>query len=103
MVVVSAGVIMNLMTAIVMFVIAFMVGVGSNRRSSGRRGLPCRPGDRTRRGTGPRIARPPSGDRVASIDGDTDLTFSDVMIESAMSVPGRPLASRSHDRASTFR
>jgi regulator of sigma E protease len=93
MVVVSAGVIMNLITAIVMFVIAFLVGVrfeapvvggvlpGSSAATAIGAGV-----DADAIGEG---LRP--GDRVLRIDGADVLTFSDVMIESAMSVPGRPL------------
>ncbi|MFM1832376.1 MAG: hypothetical protein RLZZ461_692 [Planctomycetota bacterium] len=93
MVVVSAGVIMNLITAIAMFVIAFLVGVrfeapvvggvvpGSSAATAVANGT-----DADAAGDG---LRP--GDRVVRIDGTDVLTFSDVMIESAMSVPGRPL------------
>ncbi len=93
MVVVSAGVIMNLITAIAMFVIAFLVGVrfeapvvggvvpGSSAATAVAAGT-----DADSAGEG---LRP--GDRVVRIDGMEVLTFSDVMIESAMSVPGRPL------------
>ena len=89
MVVVSAGVIMNLITAIVMFVIAFMVGVRFEAPIVGAIAPGSPAAAATANGEGQDRIEP--GDRVASIDGTPTLTFSDVMIESAMSVPGRPL------------
>ena len=91
MVVISAGVIMNIITAIIMFVIAFMVGVRFEAPiigdvvpgSPAALAVPIGDGD-----TDPGLQ---AGDRVVGIDDQRTLTFSDVMIESAMSVPGRPL------------
>ncbi len=94
MVVVSAGVIMNLITAVIMFVIAFMVGVRFESpivgavapESPAALATPKTGDDPTDTAAG---LRP--GDRIVRIDQSEVLTFSDVMIESAMSVPGRPL------------
>ncbi len=93
MVVVSAGVVMNLITAILMFVVAFLVGVrfeapvvGGVIPGSSAATAVATVDDPARIGDGLQ-----AGDRIVRID-DTDvLTFSDVMIEAAMSVPGRPL------------
>ena len=97
MVVVSAGVIMNLITAVIMFVIAFMVGVRFEAPvvgmiapgSPAAVAVPVNPG--TDADPGEITAGLLPGDRIVRIDGTPTLTFSDVMIESAMSVPGRPL------------
>jgi len=93
MVVVSAGVVMNLITAIVMFVIAFLVGVrfeapvvGGVMPDSSAATAIAVAGDPADTGDGLR-----AGDRVVRIDDTEVLTFSDLMIEAAMSVPGRPL------------
>lgn len=91
MVVVSAGVVMNLITAIVMFVVAFMVGVRFEAPVVGpvQPDSPAAVATSSTEGVAPGI-RP--GDRITRI-GDSDvMTFSDVMIESAMSVPDRPLS-----------
>ncbi|MDG2134085.1 MAG: site-2 protease family protein [Phycisphaerales bacterium] len=91
MVVVSAGVVMNLITAIVMFVVAFMVGVRFEAPVVGpvQPDSPAAVATSSTEGVAPGIR---SGDRITRI-GDSDvMTFSDVMIESAMSVPDRPLS-----------
>ena len=90
MVVVSAGVFMNILAAIIMFVIAFMVGVRFEAPTVGDV-VPNSPAA---------VATPTNpdipegllpGDRIMSIDGEPTRTFSDVLIASAMSVPGEPL------------
>jgi regulator of sigma E protease len=97
MVVVSAGVIANVLLAIVLFVIAFMVGVrfedtvigdvapsmpaaeamADNAAAAGVTELGLRPGD-----------------RVTHIDDEPAHTFADLQIAGAMGRPGRPLALR---------
>lgn len=90
MIVVSAGVIMNLLAAVILFVIAFMVGVRFESPTIGAV-LPDSPAA---------LAKPVQpdvesglrpGDRIVSIDGKPTRTFSDLMIASAMSIPDEPL------------
>lgn len=84
MVVVSAGVIANLVVAVVLFVIAFMVGVRFDAPIVGSlspEGAASAAGLRT-------------GDRVLSIDGTEALTFADIRIAAAMSTPGTPIVLR---------
>ena len=90
MVVVSAGVVMNLITAILMFVVAFMVGVRFEAPVVGpvQPGSPAAIATSLTEGVDAGI-RP--GDRITRIGDSKIMTFSDVMIESAMSVPDRPL------------
>ena len=90
MVVVSAGVVMNLLTAIAMFVVAFMVGVRFEAPVVG----PVQPDSPAAVATSLTEGVPPGirpGDRITGIGESKVMTFSDVMIESAMSVPNRPL------------
>ncbi len=93
MVVVSAGVIANLILAVVLFVIAFMVGVRFEAPVLGSV-TPEGPAAQARP-IGPessqvgRGLRP--GDRVRAIDGSEMLTFADIRIAAAMSRPGAPL------------
>ena len=91
MIVVSAGVVMNIITAIVMFVVAFMVGVRFESPVIGDvvPGSPAAIATPSAGGTQEPGLR--AGDEIVSIDEARTLTFSDVMIESAMSVPDRPL------------
>ena len=91
MVVVSAGVIANLILAVVLFMVAFMVGVRFEAPVIGAlpAGSPAAsavPVDPARASAG---LRP--GDRVLSIDGSSTLTFADIRIAAAMSRPGAPL------------
>ncbi|MBM4113034.1 MAG: hypothetical protein FJ253_06625 [Phycisphaerae bacterium] len=79
MVVVSAGVLANLVLAVVLFVIAFMVGVRFEAPVIGS----VSP-------DGPAAGVLQPGDRVKSIDGDEALTFADIRIAAAMSRPGAP-------------
>jgi len=91
MVVVSAGVVANLILAVVLFIVAFMVGVRFEAPVIGA--LPS---------TSPALAAEPldapglepglrPGDRVLEIDGARMLTFADIRIAAAMSRPGVPL------------
>ncbi|MBX3354435.1 MAG: site-2 protease family protein [Phycisphaeraceae bacterium] len=92
MVVVSAGVIANLLLAVVLFIVAFMVGVRFESPVMGilpeegamAQAVPI--GGDAAQGRG---LRP--GDRVLSIDGSSVLTFADVRIAAAMSKPGQSL------------
>jgi regulator of sigma E protease len=90
MVVVSAGVVMNLITAILMFVVAFMVGVRFEAPVVGpvQPDSPAAVATSLTEGVDAGIR---SGDRITRIGDSKIMTFSDVMIESAMSVPDRPL------------
>ncbi|RPG19873.1 MAG: hypothetical protein CBB69_004190 [Phycisphaera sp. TMED9] len=90
MVVVSAGVAMNILTAIIMFMIAFMVGVRFESPVVGQvqPGSPATTAIPLVDGVPPGIE---PGDRITRVDDSKVLTFSDMMIASAMSVPGKPL------------
>lgn len=82
MVVVSGGVAANLALAILLFIIAFMVGVRFEAPVIGAL-APGSPAE---------AAGLKPGDRIVSIDGDSVSTFADIQIASAMSKPGHPLA-----------
>ena len=93
-VVVSAGVIANIITAIVFFIIAFLAGVKFEAATVGGviANLPAAttmPENATRLGITDPGLKP--GDRIVAIDGKKATTFSDVEIASAMSRPGRTL------------
>lgn len=91
MVVVSAGVIANLLLAIVLFMVAFLVGVRFESPVLGL--LPADGAAARAKPIGEATTEPGlrAGDRVLSIDGTPALTFADVRIAAAMSRPGRPL------------
>jgi len=94
MIVVSAGVIMNLLLAIVLFIIAFSVGVKLEAPVVGgvAESLPAgrtAPDNAKQLGVTQLGLQP--GDEVISIDGDPARTFADIHIASAMSKPGVPL------------
>lgn len=94
MIVVSAGVIMNVLTALVMFVFAFQVGVRFEAPVVGEASADMAAGTTmplnaeslgiTARGLLP-------GDRVTRINGDQAHTFADLQIASAMSKANVPL------------
>ena len=98
MVVVSAGVVMNLLTAILFFMIAFLVGVpfeapvvgtispGSPAMMAQSVSTDSDGSEATSSMTGLK-----SGDEIISIDGNPVSTFSDVMVASAMSVPDKKI------------
>jgi regulator of sigma E protease len=94
MVVVSAGVIMNVLLAMVLFVIAFLVGVRFDAPVVGdvRAGSPAGTTVATN-AAGLGVSEPGlrPGDMVLAIDGGPARTFNDVQIASAMSKPGVPL------------
>jgi regulator of sigma E protease len=94
MIVVSAGVIMNILLAIVLFIIAFMYGVKlqapvigdvSPMLAAGR----TLPENADRAGVTLPGLQP--GDVVLAIDGKPAKTFADLQIASAMSKPGVPV------------
>ena len=90
MIVVSAGVIMNLLAAVILFVIAFMVGVRFESPTIGAV-VPDSPAA-IAKSVQPDVEpglRP--GDQILSIDGKPTRTFSDLMIASAMSIPDESL------------
>ncbi|MEE2681323.1 MAG: site-2 protease family protein [Planctomycetota bacterium] len=78
MVVISAGIIMNIITAVILFIAAFMSGVQFNAPVIGD----VVPGEPAA-GTDIR-----SGDTVVAVDGEPIRTFSDVIIAVAFSNPG---------------
>ncbi len=100
MVVVSAGVVMNLLTAILFFMIAFLVGVpfeapivGTVAAGSPAMEAKSVTGDSD--GTDPQtLTGLQSGDEIISIDGNRVSTFSDIMIASAMSVPEQKIMAK---------
>lgn len=75
MVVISAGVVMNILTAVVLFVIAFMSGVLFEAPVVGT----------VQDGSPAAAAGLQPGDTITLIDGKTINTFSDIMIASALS------------------
>ena len=78
MVVISAGVVMNLVLAIGLFMVAFLAGVRFEAPVVGAAG--ANPGG----------LRP--GDRIVSINGSPTRTFADIQIAAAMSRPGTSLS-----------
>jgi len=85
MIVVSAGVILNLITAVILFVVAFMIGVKFEAPIIGA----VRPGSPA--ATARNLDGAPngllSGDQIDSINGDPMTTFADIQIGAAMSHP----------------
>ena len=81
MVVISAGIIMNLILAVIFFLAAFLVGVKFNAPIVGSV-LPNSPAAQS-------DIRP--GDRILSIDESPTKTFADIQISFAMSNPGSAL------------
>ena len=90
MIVISAGVIMNLLAAVILFVIAFMVGVRFESPTIGAvmAESPAAVAKPVEPGVEPGLK---PGDRILSIDGKPTRTFSDLMIASAMSIPDESL------------
>ena len=85
MIVVSAGVILNLITAVILFVVAFMIGVKFEAPIIGAV-RPGSPAATARNLDGaPNGLRP--GDQIDSINGDPMTTFADIQIGAAMSHP----------------
>lgn len=87
MVVVSAGVLMNIVLAAVLFVIAFSIGVGFDAPVVGD----VRTDSPASTATSPAQGDPAglkAGDRILRIDGRDMPTFADVQVAAAMAVPG---------------
>jgi regulator of sigma E protease len=82
MIIVSAGVTCNVLLAIALFVVAFMIGVRFDAPIVGS----VVPGEPAA------LAGIEPGDEVVAIDGEPVSTFADIQIASAMSRPGVPLA-----------
>jgi len=95
MVVVSAGVIANAVLAVILFMIAFLVGVRFPAPVIGDTfvGLPAATASASN-AAALGVADPGllPGDRVLTIDGAPARTFDDLMIAAAMSPPNTPLA-----------
>ena len=89
MIVVSAGVIFNIITAVILFVIAFMIGVRFEAPMIGA----VRPGSPA--ATARNLNGEPNGlmpgDQIDSINGEPMNTFADIQIGAAMSHPAEPL------------
>ena len=81
MIVISAGVVANLVVAIVMFLVAFLVGVQFEGPVIGSV-MPASPAE---------AAGLRAGDRVTSVDGSPVATFSDIQIAAALNTPDAPL------------
>ncbi len=85
MIVVSAGVILDLITAVILFVVAFMIGVKFEAPIIGA----VRPGSPA--ATARNLDGAPNGllpgDQIDSINGDPMTTFADIQIGAAMSHP----------------
>ena len=94
LVVVSAGVVMNLILAGILFLIAFMIGVRFEAPVIGTvaQGFPAATAvaENAEAQNITAIGLQP-GDRVTAIDGSDVVTFADVQIAAAMSKPGTPL------------
>ena len=89
MIVVSAGVIMNLLLAGVFFLICFQIGVNFEAPIIGHI-IPDSPAARaTAIGDSTNLLR--TGDIVVSIDGKPTTTFTDIQIAGAMAKPGVPV------------
>jgi len=89
MIVVSAGVIMNMITAVILFVIAFMIGVKFEAPMIGavRADSPAA----TARNLDGGVTGLLPGDQINSINGDPMTTFADIQIGAAMSHPDHEL------------
>ena len=85
MIVVSAGVIMNIIAAVILFVVAFMIGVKFEAPIIGAV-RPDSPAATARNLNGAPNGLLP-GDQIDSINGDTMTTFADIQIGAAMSHP----------------
>jgi len=89
MVVVSAGVIMNLLLAGVFFLICFQIGVNFEAPIIGHI-IPGSPAAKTL-SLGDNPTHLQTGDTVVSIDGDDATTFQEIQIASAMAKPNTPV------------
>lgn len=95
MVVVSGGVVANLVLGMTLFVVAFLAGVKFEAPTLGIVGAAspasmAQPANATLAEAGGRPGLQ-LGDRVVAIDGDPTFTFADIQIATAMARPGREL------------
>jgi regulator of sigma E protease len=95
MVVVSGGVVANLVLGMTLFVVAFLAGVKFEAPTLGIVGAAspasmAQPANATLAEAGGRPGLQ-LGDRVVAIDGDPTFTFADIQIATAMARPGRVL------------
>ena len=94
MIVVSAGVIMNIILAVILFIIAFMIGVKFEAPVVGDAPSTLPAGRTMAENAAALGIKEPglqSGDLVMQIDGSDAQTFADLQIASAMSRPGVPV------------
>jgi regulator of sigma E protease len=93
MVVISAGVIANLIVAAVIFMFVFKVGIRTDPPVVGDV-IPGTPAARAMPLDAPRDAEPGlrPGDHIVEIGGRRARSFNDVLLASAMASPGRPVA-----------
>ena len=89
MIVISAGVVMNIITAAVLFVIVFRVGLLTEAPVLGRV-VPGSPAAFASVKVGPAgtLAGLRPGDEVVAVDGESVRTFNEISVASAMSSPG---------------
>ncbi|MCC6321753.1 MAG: site-2 protease family protein [Phycisphaerales bacterium] len=95
MVVISAGVTANLVTAAILFVVVFMLGLRTEPARIGmiEPGSPAATTMATNAGTlGVKAPGLHPGDTVVAIDGETPLSFNDVMLAPMIARKGRSLA-----------
>ncbi len=89
MIVVSAGVVMNVLMAGLLFVVCFQVGVRFEAPVIGGI-IPDSPASQAK-ATNAKDQHLQPGDMVLSVDGDETRTFTDLQIAASMAVPGRSL------------
>ncbi len=89
MVVVSAGVCMNVLLAIVLFLVCFQIGVRFEAPIIGQI-IPGSPASKAM-STGEKPSHLQASDVIVTIDGKTISTFTDVQIAGAMARPGVPV------------
>ncbi len=89
-IVISAGVIMNLIFGAAFFIVAFMIGVAFPPAEVG--GVkPGSPAATTEATNAPGVVGLIPGDRIVSINGDAPADFSELKVATALSSPGQPI------------
>jgi regulator of sigma E protease len=89
MIVISAGVVCNVIAAALLFVVVFMQGIRNEPPAIGYV-TPGSPASRAQSAEAPELGLKP-GDRVLSVNGRQARTFNDVVLASAMSRKGEPM------------